>query len=69
MLMTLGRARVPGEDLAAPLVASWEEGGRIGDVVGLIAAPLYRDYLLAFEITSVLLLAAIVGAVVIGRGR
>ncbi len=69
MLMTLGRSRIPGEDLAAPLVASWEEGGRTGDVVGLIAAPLYRDYLLAFEITSVLLLAAIVGAVVIGRGR
>jgi NADH:ubiquinone oxidoreductase subunit 6 (subunit J) len=38
-------------------------------VVGLIAAPLFRDYLLAFEITSVLLLAAIVGSVVIGRGR
>ena len=68
-LMTLARSRIPGEDLRAPLVASWEQEGARSDVVGLIAAPLYRDYLLAFEVTSVLLLAAIVGAVVIGRGR
>ena len=68
-LLTLARSRVPGEELRSPLVASWEQAGRSTDVVGLIAAPLYRDYLLAFEITSVLLLAAIVGAVVIGRGR
>jgi NADH-quinone oxidoreductase subunit J len=37
--------------------------------VAPIAAPLFRDYLLAFEITSILLLAAIVGAVVVGRQR
>jgi NADH-quinone oxidoreductase subunit J len=68
-LMTLARARVPGEELRSPLVATWEADGRSADVVGLIAAPLYRDYLLAFEVTSVLLLVAIVGAVVVGRGR
>jgi len=68
-LMTLARSRVPGEELRSPLVASWEQNGANSDVVGLIAAPLFREYLLAFEITSVLLLAAIVGAVVIGRGR
>ena len=34
-----------------------------------VAAPLFNDYLLAFEITSILLLAAIVGAVVVGRQR
>ena len=37
--------------------------------VAPIAAPLFNDYLLAFEITSILLLAAIVGAVVVGRQR
>jgi NADH-quinone oxidoreductase subunit J len=37
--------------------------------VGTIAAPLFTDYLLAFELTSVLLLAAIVGAVALGRRR
>jgi NADH-quinone oxidoreductase subunit J len=68
-LMTLARARVPGEIMASPVVAAWEQTPDPNGVVGLIAAPLFRDYLLAFEITSVLLLAAIVGSVVIGRGR
>ncbi len=34
-----------------------------------VAAPLFNEYLLAFEITSVLLLAAVVGAVVLGKQR
>jgi NADH-quinone oxidoreductase subunit J len=34
-----------------------------------IAEPLFNEYLLAFEITSVLLLAAIVGAVILGKPR
>jgi NADH-quinone oxidoreductase subunit J len=34
-----------------------------------IARPLFTNYLLAFELTSILLLAAIVGAVVLGRRR
>jgi len=37
--------------------------------VGSVAQPLFTEYLLAFELTSILLLVAIVGAVVIGRGR
>ena len=37
--------------------------------VGSVAEPLFREYLLAFEVTSVLLLAAIVGAVALGRRR
>ncbi len=32
-----------------------------------IAGPLFNQYLLAFEVTSILLLAAIVGAVVLGK--
>jgi len=35
--------------------------------VAPVAGPLFNEYLLAFEITSILLLAAIVGAVVLGR--
>ena len=38
-------------------------------VVGSVAQPLFNEYLLAFELTSILLLVAIVGAVVIGRRR
>ena len=37
------------------------------DAIGPIAGPLFGQYLLAFELTSVLILAAIVGAVVLGR--
>jgi NADH-quinone oxidoreductase subunit J len=40
-----------------------------GGVIGPIAAPLFKEYLLAFELTSILLLAAIVGAVVLGKRR
>jgi NADH-quinone oxidoreductase subunit J len=34
-----------------------------------VAGPLFNEYLLAFEITSILLLAAVVGAVVLGKQR
>src|SRR5687767_5884954 len=37
--------------------------------IGSVAQPLFNEYLLAFELTSILLLVAIVGAVVIGRKR
>ena len=40
-----------------------------GGVIGSVAAPMFKEYLLAFEITSVLLLAAIVGAVVLARKK
>ena len=38
-------------------------------VVGAIAEPLFRTYLIPFEITSVLLLAAAVGAVVLAKRK
>ncbi|MGH7567952.1 MAG: NADH-quinone oxidoreductase subunit J family protein [Gemmatimonadales bacterium] len=38
-------------------------------VVGAVARPLFGEYLIPFEITSVLLLAAIVGAVVLAKRR
>jgi NADH-quinone oxidoreductase subunit J len=38
-------------------------------VIAPIAGPLFNEYLLAFEVTSILLLAAIVGAVVLGKQR
>ena len=34
-----------------------------------VAGPLFNEYLLAFEVTSVLLLAAVVGAVILGKQR
>jgi NADH-quinone oxidoreductase subunit J len=38
-------------------------------VVGALAAPLFQTYLVPFEITSILLLVAIVGAVVLAKRR
>lgn len=38
-------------------------------MVGAVARPLFQTYLLPFEITSVLLLAAIVGAVVLAKRK
>jgi NADH-quinone oxidoreductase subunit J len=44
---------------------------QVADVgaISPVAGPLFNEYLLAFEITSVLLLAAVVGAVVLGKQR
>jgi NADH-quinone oxidoreductase subunit J len=38
-------------------------------VVGAVAAPLFQSYLVPFELTSILLLVAIVGAVVLAKRR
>jgi NADH-quinone oxidoreductase subunit J len=38
-------------------------------VVGAVAAPLFQTYLVPFELTSILLLVAIVGAVVLAKRR
>jgi NADH-quinone oxidoreductase subunit J len=52
---------IPADSLA---VAAQTSGA-----VAPIAGPMFTEYLLAFEVTSVLLLAAVVGAVAIGRRR
>jgi NADH:ubiquinone oxidoreductase subunit 6 (subunit J) len=38
-------------------------------VVSVVAAPLFDTYLIPFEITSLLLLAAVVGAVVLAKRK
>lgn len=42
---------------------------RSAGAVGMVAEPLFREYLVPFEITSLLLLVAIVGAIVLARRR
>jgi NADH-quinone oxidoreductase subunit J len=59
-LSVLGRQQLPGE-LVEPAAQS--------NVVTAVAGPLFNEYLLAFEVTSVLLLAAIIGAVVLAKRR
>ncbi len=53
--------RATGVDLARMT----EERG----AVGVIAGPLFRTYLVPFEITSVLLLAAVAGAVILAKRK
>ncbi|MEX0911887.1 MAG: NADH-quinone oxidoreductase subunit J [Gemmatimonadota bacterium] len=52
----------PGEEAAAIDAALLEHG-----VVGAIAQPLYTTYVVPFEITGILLLVAIVGAIVLAK--
>jgi len=49
----------------SPVLAALEQRG----AVGAVAIPLFREYLVPFEVTSILLLVAIVGAVVLARRR
>ena len=60
--------RLVPPDLAAKAAAA-AAAPIAGGIIGPVAAPLFKEYLLAFELTSVLLLTAIVGAVVLGRRR
>jgi NADH-quinone oxidoreductase subunit J len=66
-VMTLARTR-PDATLVQSEFARADELGDL-NAVSAIAKPLFSDNLLAFELTSVLLLVAIVGAVVIGKRR
>ena len=63
----LSRARMP-ERLTIEPGAIAAQVAREG-AIAPIARPLFTEYLLAFELTSILLLTAIVGAVVLGRRR
>jgi NADH-quinone oxidoreductase subunit J len=63
----LARARVPERLSIEPgsIALQVDREGAIAPIAG----PLFTEYLLAFELTSMLLLTAIVGAVVLGRRR
>ncbi len=59
---------VPADDIRLP-VGTLQQMNEQQGAVKVIAEPLFRDYLVPFEITSVLLLAAVVGAVVLAKRR
>jgi NADH-quinone oxidoreductase subunit J len=60
------RGPAPLTENAAPAIeASVRELG----AVGAIAQPLFRDFLVPFELTSILLLVAIIGAVLLAKRR
>jgi NADH-quinone oxidoreductase subunit J len=64
-VFALTKVQVP-ESLALPENSLSNQVAATG-AIAPIAGPLFNQYLLAFEVTSVLLLAAVVGAVVLGR--
>jgi NADH-quinone oxidoreductase subunit J len=66
-IMVIARANLP-QQLLVPRDFNEQQLQKL-NAVGIIAEPLFKDYLLAFELTSVLLLVAIAGAVVLARGR
>ena len=66
-VFALTRAQV-SEKLALPENAVANQVAAQG-AIAPVAAPMFNQYLLAFEVTSVLLLAAVVGAVVLGKRR
>jgi len=56
-------------DMVFPEGKAGAEATESRGVVGAVAQPLFETYLVPFEITSVLLLAAIIGAVVLAKRR
>lgn len=66
-VFALTRAKTPiGLTLPQGFAAKQiEQTGAIAPFAG----PLFNEYLLAFEVTSILLLAAVVGAVILGKQR
>ena len=67
-VMVLARARFP-DAMTLKAAQGLAPVDVTAGVIGPIAGPLFNQYLLAFELTSMLLLTAIVGAVVIGKKR
>jgi NADH-quinone oxidoreductase subunit J len=58
----------PAEDIVLPAGTMQQMNEQQG-AVKVISEPLFREFLVPFEITSVLLLAAVVGAVVLAKRR
>jgi NADH-quinone oxidoreductase subunit J len=66
-VMALAGTTAPAE-LVRPASAAAADLAQL-NAVGSIAKPMFNEHLLAFELTSILLLVAIVGAVVLGKRR
>ena len=66
-LLVLFRSRLPDVGLAPASVSALGTGE--ANVVAPVARALFTDYLVAFEVTSLLLLASVVGAVALAKRR
>jgi NADH-quinone oxidoreductase subunit J len=61
--------RVRGVTSSEPMERAMREQIEQVGAVGAVAEPLFREHLLAFEVTSLVLLVAMIGAVVLGKRR
>ncbi|MFN8582895.1 MAG: NADH-quinone oxidoreductase subunit J [Gemmatimonadaceae bacterium] len=66
-IMALSRSSAPSTLVVSDRSAAADLASL--NAVGVVAKPLFGEYMLAFEVTSLLLLVAIVGAVVLGKRR
>ncbi|MEO7963488.1 MAG: NADH-quinone oxidoreductase subunit J [Gemmatimonadaceae bacterium] len=66
-VMALAKSNAPASLVIKPVIAP--EVARDVNAVNAVASSLFNENLLAFELTSILLLVAIVGAVVVGKRR
>jgi NADH-quinone oxidoreductase subunit J len=64
-----GSEAMANPDMVFPAGRAGLEATQAQGVVGAVAQPLFESYLIPFELTSILLLAAIVGAVVLAKRR
>jgi NADH-quinone oxidoreductase subunit J len=60
---------LPDDAIRLPAGGMADLSPELGGTVGAVGEPLFRNFLVPFEITSVLLLAAIIGAVVLAKRR
>ena len=67
-VMAVARFEAPAA-LRLPVAQSMARQVEAQGAIGPVAGPLFTRYLLAFEVTSVLLLVAVVGAVILGKQR
>jgi len=68
MALVAVRASGPPEAIRLPAGATAQQAIAKG-AIGVIAEPLFKGYLVPFEITSLLLLAAVIGAVVLAKRK
>ena len=67
-LLVMVRGRLPEQMLTLPAAPAGEVAAP-PDVLGPIAGPLMTQHIIAFEVAAVMLLAAMIGAVLLGKRR
>ena len=65
----VSRTLLDADALAVASAAPAQKAAQGGNAVEAIAMPLFQDFMVPFEVTGILLLAAVVGAVLLAKRR